>query len=121
MLTREQIYTILMLHKRGDTIFSQMPVDLIVELSDYGQDPNSTIATALHYAAYARQEDVDALLALLDADPNLLLQAGNVKTPGGDELQRVTIYECILGAGDYELAKIVGDYFSKIDQGEQER
>ncbi|MGC1181356.1 MAG: hypothetical protein WA877_00205, partial [Legionella sp.] len=105
MLTREQVYVMLMLRKRENTIFSTLPVELIQEISDFGQDPNSGIAKALHHAAYARQEDVKALLALLDENPSLLLQAGNVVTPGGDEWKRVTIYEFLLGAGDYELAK----------------
>ena len=58
---------------------------------------------------------------MLETNPRLLLQAGNVKTPGGDEIRRVTLYEFLLGAGDYELAKIVQGYFSKITNGEQDR
>ncbi|STX41508.1 Uncharacterised protein [Legionella donaldsonii] len=82
---------------------------------------SSPIAKALHHAAYARQEDVTALLALLQSNPNLLLQTGNVKTPGGHEIREVTIYEFLLGAGDYELAKMVQGYFAEIDGGEEER
>ncbi|HDV5785708.1 TPA: hypothetical protein RJD83_002686 [Legionella pneumophila] len=121
MITRDQIYTMLMMRKRNGSFFSALPIELIQEISDYGQDPNSAIATALHHAAYARKEDVDALLALLDINPRLLLQAGNVQTPGGDEVRRVTIYEFLLGAGDYELAEVVQAYFDNIPNGEQER
>ena len=121
MITRDQIYTMLMLRNRENTVFSNVPDELIQQISDYGQDPNSEIASALHHAAYARQEDVDALLGMLDENPGLLLLAGNVKTPGGNEIRRVTIYEFLLGAGDEELAWIVQSYFAKIDNGEQER
>lgn len=121
MISREEIYTMLILRQRQDTLFSTLPIELIQEISDYGQDPNSDIAKALHHAAYARKEDVEALLTMLDKNPRLLLQAGNVTTPGGDEIRRVTLYEFLLGAGDYELAGIVQVYFDKIVHGEQER
>ncbi|KTD63446.1 hypothetical protein [Legionella shakespearei] len=121
MLSREEVYTMILLRNRNNNIFSKLPIEIILEISDFGQNPNSDIANALHHAAYARQEDVTALLAMLDKNPSLLLQAGNVVTPGGDEWKRVTIYEFLLGAGDYELAKQVQEYFSKIEQGEQRR
>ena len=121
MITREQMYTMLMMNKRSGTFFSALPIELIQEISDFNQNTNSEIATALKHAAYARQEDVKALLAMLDKNPRLLLQAGNVQTPGGDEIRRVTIYEFLLGAGDAELAGIVQDYFAKTENGEQER
>ncbi|MCL5272685.1 MAG: hypothetical protein M1486_05205 [Gammaproteobacteria bacterium] len=121
MITRDQIKIMLMMRNRGNNVFSNRSEERREEISDYGQDPNSEIATALHHAAYARQEDVDALLALLDKNPRLLLQAGNVQTPGGDEVRRVTLYEFLLGAGDAELAGMVQGYFDKIDNGEQER
>jgi hypothetical protein len=120
MITREQIYTMLMMNKRRDTLFSALPIEIIKEIGEYGQDPNSEIAKALTHAAYARKEDVDALKKMLDANPSLLLLAGNVQTPGGDEIRRVTLYEFLLGAGDDELAGIVLSYFAKIVNGEQE-
>ncbi|HAT8858222.1 TPA: hypothetical protein JBE16_07080 [Legionella pneumophila subsp. pneumophila] len=120
MITREQIYTMLMMNNRRDTLFSALPIDIIKEISEYGQNPSSEIAKALTLAAYARQEDVDALKTMLEANPSLLFLAGNVQTPGGDEIKRVTLYEFVLGAGDDELAGIVQSYFAKIDNGEQE-
>lgn len=120
MITREQIYTMLMMKNRTNTFFSALPIEIIKEISDYGQNPNTKIAIALNHAAYARKENVEALLVLLDNNPNLLLQAGNVTTPGGDEVRRVTLYEFLLGAGDYELAEKVQVYFSKIKNGELE-
>ena len=121
MISRDQIRTMLLLRKRENNFFYNLPLELIRELCDYGQDPNSDIAKALHHAAYARQKDVATLIDMLETNPRLVLLAGNVQTPGGDEVRRVTLYEFLLGAGDYELAGIVQGYFNKIDQGEQER
>lgn len=124
MITRDQMHTLAKARypQSGINFFSKLPLDLVLAICDnYEKEIESDIAKALHYAAYARKEDVEALLAMLDADPKLLLQAGNVKTPGGDEVRRVTPYEFLLGAGDYELAKSVQAYFSKIENGEQER
>jgi hypothetical protein len=116
MLSREQIYTMLLMRNRENTIFSEFPVELIREIRGLA---NSDVAQALQYAAYARKEDVEALLKMLDENPTLLLQRADVKTPGGDEIRDVAIYELVLGAGDYELAKMVQPYFSKIKDGEE--
>lgn len=67
------------------------------------------VAKALHHAAYARAEDVKVLLAMVNANPRLLFQKGNVITPGGLDVRGVTIFEFLLGAGDPELAaQVVG-------------
>lgn len=121
MISKDQIHTMLLLRRRENNFLSNLPMELIVELWGYGQDPNSDIAKALHHAAYARREDVATLIDMLETNPRLLLLAGNVQTPGGDEVRRVTLYEFLLGAGDDELAGIVQGYFDKIDNGEQER
>jgi hypothetical protein len=118
MLSREQLYAMLMIRNREDTIFSTLPTELIREIRGCA---NSDVGQALQYAAYARKEDVEALLKMLDENPTLLLQRADVKTPGGDEIRNVTIYELVLGAGDYELAKTVQSYFSEITDGEQQR
>lgn len=118
MLSREQVNTMLVLRQRENSLFSPLPTELIRDIIEW---ENGDIAQALQYAAYARKEDVAALLKMLEADPNLLLDAGHVKTPGGDEIRNVTIYELVLGTGDYELAKMVQPYFSNINDGEQQR
>ncbi len=79
------------------------------------------LAKALHHAAFARQKDVDTLLAMLEANPRLLLKAGNVITPGGLDVRGVTIYEFLLGAGDPNLAKRVEPFFEKLENGQNER
>lgn len=114
MLSREHIYTLIMLRHREGNFFSELPMELMEQIIGVEPESHGDIAKALHYAAYARQEDVDALLKMLEANPRLLLEAGNVITPGGDEIRRITIYEFLLGAGDYELAQTVQGYFAKI-------
>ncbi|WP_428411036.1 hypothetical protein [Legionella sp.] len=106
-----------MLRERENNFFSPLPTELIREISGWA---NSDVAQALQYAAYARKEDVTALIEMLEENPSLLVQAADVKTPGGDEIRNVTIYEFVLGAGDYELAEMVQPYFSKIKDGEQQ-
>ncbi|MDP3269697.1 MAG: hypothetical protein Q8M40_11735 [Legionella sp.] len=44
MITREHIYYMLIMKKRSGTLFSDFPKDLIKEISDYGQNPQSEIA-----------------------------------------------------------------------------
>ena len=118
MISRDEIYTLLMLRNRQGSIFSTLPMDVIREISAHSLNLNTDIEQALHHAAYARLEDVDALLSMLDKNPRLLLQRGDVQTPGGDVHKRITIYEFLLGDGDYELALKVKAYFDKIDNGE---
>lgn len=118
MISRDEIYTLLMLRNRQDSIFSTLPMDVIGEIGAYSLELNADIAQALHHAAYARQEDVDALLSMLDKNPRLLLQRGDVQTPGGDVHRNITIYEFLLGDGNPELALKVNAYFDKIDNGE---
>src|SRR5579862_1645049 len=98
MLTREQVYNVLTWRKHANTLFSQLSDDVIKYISDFGQNPDSDIAIALNHAAFATQKDIDVLLPMIKANLRLLLQAGNVITPGGDEIRRVTIYEYCLGA-----------------------
>lgn len=50
MLTREQVYTLLMLRNR-EGIFRALPVNVIQEISDCGQDPKNAISKALTHAS----------------------------------------------------------------------
>lgn len=79
------------------------------------------LSKALRHAAYARREDVDTLLEMLTKDPGLLLLRGCVKTPGGLVVDRVTIYELLLGAGDFDFAERVLPFFKKLPNGDAER
>ena len=121
MLTREQIYTMLMLRKREDNIFSVLPDELICHISDFGQDSKSDITKALRHAAYARKDDIAKVVEMVKANPRIPFEAGNVVTPGGLDLRRVTLYEFFLGAGDPDAAQQIEPYFAKIENGENER
>lgn len=126
MLNHRDSLTAIMIYNRRNEInhpFGCLPKEIINIIINVGYDPNpdSEIGQALHCAAYARQQDVETLLAMLTENPFLLLQAGDVKTPGGDLIKRVKIYEYCLGAADYELAKMVQTHFAGIPNGEQER
>ncbi|STX27954.1 Uncharacterised protein [Legionella beliardensis] len=126
MLDKKQSITVLMIKNRRfehNNPLGWLPQEICAHIINmgYDRDSNSDIGKALQHAAFARTEDVKALLTLLKENPSLLLQSGDVKTPGGDEVRRVTVYEFLLGAGDYGLAKKVEGYFAKINNGEQER
>ena len=114
MLTREQVYTMLMLRNRENNILSVLPDELICQISDFGQDPDSEIAKALRLAADGMEKALNELAAMLDKNPRLLLQAGNVMTRGGQYVKHVTLYEFFLGAGDPDAAKRIEPYFAKI-------
>lgn len=73
----------------------------------------TNIEKALHHAAFARKEDIEIVLKMVKDNPCLMLEAGNVLTPGGLLVKRVTLYEFFLGAGDPDAAKQVKDCFFK--------
>jgi hypothetical protein len=117
MLTREQVYTMLLLRKRGD-IFSghSNDINLIRIISDYGQDPSNDIHVALRLAASGLQHDIDRLVEMVKTDPRLLLQAGNVITRGGVEVIRTTLFEFFLGEGDPDGAKAIEFGFAELSK-----
>ena len=52
MLNRSQLSTLLLLRKREGTIFSRLPTELILHISDVGYDAHSTISILLQHVAY---------------------------------------------------------------------
>lgn len=115
MLSHTRIEPVFALRRDTCSFFNRLPQDVVSKINNF------YIADALHYAAYARKADVDALMDLLDKNPQLLLTAGNVITPAGDDVRNVTPYEFALGAGDPDLAQQIGTYFARIPSGEEER
>jgi hypothetical protein len=121
MPTREQVYTMFILRNREDNLFSVLPDELIYNISDFGQDPNSEINIALRLAASGLEKDIATLVEMVKANPRLLLQAGNVVNRGGFDARRKTLYEFFLGEGDPASAKRIEFGFAEIPNGENER
>ena len=95
MLTREQVYTMLILRQRGALFGGQAnDINIIRLISDRGQDPNNDIHVALRLAASGIQTDMDVLVDMVRANPRLLLHAGNVITRGGVEVIRTGRVGC---------------------------
>ena len=78
-----------MMRNRG-SIFSVLPK----EVTDYiihgvpAFDPKSDVAKLLQYVAYG---DPVKVKEMLDTNPRLLIEAGNVVAPSGDTILRVTL------------------------------
>ena len=121
MLTRDQFDDLKALQQCKDSFFSWLPLEMLLQIYETLPSKNSGILKALDLAADAEEEAVNELLAMLEKDPSLLLQAGNVVTRGGNTIIRVTPYEFALGEGDPELAARIAPYFDKLDGGEAER
>lgn len=120
MLSRDQIETLLLIRKREGTILynTRTPKPIINLISNIGDVPNSDIATLLHHVAFGELEQVKGML---EKNPRLLLEAGNVEDPAGNTIVRVTPYECALGAGDDEMAGMMDEYFKKFEGGDKAR
>ena len=118
MLNRSQIYTLLILRNREDTIFSQLPIELIREISEFGQNPNSEFATTLKHVARGELEEAKAML---DQNPRFVLQSGTVMTRAGLTVCQKTPLEVALGEGDPEMAAMIMSYFSQFEGGEREK
>ena len=109
MLNRKQVYDLRMFStKREDNLFSDFPLDLIREISDF-HDPDADQLVQL-----IADGNKDEAKKMLDKNPRLVLQAANVVTPGGMTLKRIMPYECAL-IGDPDMALMVGEYFEKIE------
>jgi hypothetical protein len=79
MLNRRQIHTLLLIRNREGNMLSQIPPEIVREISEFGQDPNGDAATLLHHVAYGEEEKAEKMLK---ANPELLLQqVSHVVTP----------------------------------------
>jgi len=125
MLIRSQVNATLMLWKRGDNVFSQLPIELIPVIKRL-VTPDKDFLDALHNAAFAELKTLKTKLDAAKAKPDktdlmrLLLQAGDVVTPGGKLIGDVTLLDCALGAGDIEMAEMIKPYFDEFAGGKRE-
>lgn len=116
-ISREQLYALLMIRARGDSVFSILPKDVIQHMGALQAHPESDIQSLLSYIAYGQLKEVKAMLA---ENPRLVMQSGDVETPSGLKVLHVAPLECALGAGDPEIVGVIHDAFERItdEQGE---
>lgn len=123
MLIRSSINSMLMLWKRGDTVFSQLPIEMILAIKHL-PTPDNDFLEALHHTVFGELEALKAKLEEAKPDKKdlmrLLLQAADVMTPGGKLIKGVTLLECALGAGDIEMAEMIKSYFDEFEGGKKE-
>lgn len=120
MLTRDQLYEMILIRNRENSLLSALPNEVLQYIAATN-NPLDKINEALRLAASSIEEDMVTLVAMINANPRLLLQAGNVMTRGGVEVIRTTLYEFFLGAGDPDGARRIQFGFAKIPNGEAER
>ena len=126
MLTREQIQTLIAIRNRPGSVLNpqgiayRLPTDVIRKIANVGfdPDPNSDTATLLRLVAFG---DLANVKAMLDANPALIGKAGHVVTPSGLLVRYVKPYECALGAGNFEMAKLIAGYFDQFTDGAEEK
>jgi hypothetical protein len=139
MLNRSQIYTLLMLRNHAlkysndiaYSMFSQLPIDVIREISEFGQNPGSDFDQAFKYVARGELSAAEIILdqASKEQDEDkqklkeLLRSSGTATTRCGLIVKHKTLLECALGEGDPEMVGMIKSYFSKFEggQGEMEK
>lgn len=127
MLTQSQVKTIFTLWQRprGENVFSTLPEKNLILRIKHSPTPDQDFLEALHRVAFGELEALKTMLETAKALSiedlmRLLLQAGDVITPGGKLIKGVTLLECALGAGDLELAEMIRPYFDEFKGGQAE-
>lgn len=126
MLNREQRLMLFKARRTPNCLFSNLPVEIIREISEFGRD-DTEFNTALHHVAYG---ELEAIKVILDEASHkqdnrklkeLLLLSGTARTPAGLIVKHTTLVECALGSGDPEMIEMIKPYFSKFEGGEEEK
>jgi hypothetical protein len=130
MMSREQLLTLAMCTRRL-CIFVPKDITKKIYHTAPDLDLNSEVAPLLKHIAY--EPNPTKVKEMLDANPGLLMQSGDVVTAAGHTAIAIKPYECGLGEGDhykdaqgFEMIPLIASYFSKIpgltaEEGEQER
>jgi len=104
--------------------FSNMPKEIIRNIK-YLPDPDPDFLDALKETTDGQLKELRDRLQKAKSDPvklkSLLLQAGDVITPGGVEVRGTTLLECAIGSGDPEIVALIKPYFLEFKEGEEER
>jgi hypothetical protein len=116
MLIRSQVITLLKGRYDSRSSFFKMPYEVIRHMK-YSQTPDQEFLGALKDVADGKLEE---LRVKLEKDPRLVLQAGDVVTPAGLQVQDTTLLECAIGAGeDKEMIEMIKSYFDLLPGGEE--
>ena len=123
MITRDQLHAMVLIRQREGNFLSALPKPWFdyLTLTKTDEHPKSDINKALRLAASGLTKDIAELVGMIETDPRLLLQAGNVVTRAGILIKRTTLYEFFLGEGDHYAAKQIAFGFANIPNGEGQR
>ncbi len=124
MLNREQSVALLMAYNRVRDIdhpLGSLPREVAMYIMNiaYNPDPDSGIAIALRLAADGQEKAIEALEKMIEENPSLLLQAGDVVSRGGVPASRKTLIAFFLSEGDPIGAKRIEFGFEKIPDGKK--
>ena len=127
MLTHSQTkFLLLASHSKNnpDNPFSNMPKEVIRNIK-YLPNPDPDFLDALKETTDGQLKELRDRLQKAKSDPvklkSLLLQAGDVTTPGGLEVRGTTLLECAIGSGDPEIVALIKPYFLEFEEGVEER
>jgi hypothetical protein len=120
MFNRSQINTLGVLYHRPDNLFSSLPIEALLQILKYGDESEhrTALEQLLEHIVYNRVAATDEALTKA---PHLLLYAGNVTTPSGDHVIRVTPYECALGTGDPKMVRVIRKHFVMLEPEQHEQ
>jgi hypothetical protein len=85
--------------KHPENLLFKLPSELMREVNEFESPPSAALTTLLNYVAHGNQAKVKEIL---DTTPQLLREAGNVVTPAGNKMLRITPLECAISGGDDE-------------------
>ena len=122
MPSHAQVPNLFELRKDRTSFFSLLPLDVANLINcNYDHDPKSEISIALQRAAAGEEADIDAVVAMVQTNPQLLLQAGDVVTRGGVLVRHIKLYEFFLGEGDLNSAQQMAGAFANLSDGMGEK
>lgn len=131
MMSRDQFFATLMCVRRLGLFMPPKDLRKKIYHTAPDLDLSSEVAQLLKHIAY--YPNPTKVKEMLDKNPGLLMQSGDVVTAAGHSVVGIKPYECGLGEGDHykddqgdEMIPLIASYFSKIPglsavEGEEER
>jgi hypothetical protein len=119
-LKHSTVTTLICMRNRDNTVFSNMPFEVICKMSGYSLEDNlCDFDTGLHYIAFGKLDELEALLEL---KPFLVLHTGkghSVLTPRGTIIKNKSFYECAIGEGDPDIKALIESCYLQVKGGEE--